>query len=64
MTLDELTTMIHAVSKVHGGCSVEFTSINVPDHSRGGMYGIVRGGGSSRSFHDEAELREVMGRLS
>jgi len=37
MNLAELTALIYAA----GDCTVTFTTINVPDMSRGKMYGVV-----------------------
>jgi len=61
MNLAELTALIYAA----GDCTVTFTTINVPDMSRGKMYGVVTYGPneSKRTFHDEEELRDIMGRI-
>lgn len=61
MTLDELAGMIHAA----GDCSVSLTTINMPDTSRGKLYGVVTWGHneSKRTFHTVEELRDILGRI-
>ena len=65
MTLEELSTLIHRVDARNTGCSVEITTICVPDHKRGMLYGTVKlGGGRGQStqftFTGEDELRDLL----
>lgn len=67
MDLSELTALIHAADRrIKGeGVAVTLTTINLPDHTRGSMYGHVSyGRGPSRTvFHTEEELRYILGKI-
>ncbi len=61
MSINELAALVH---KVRGGCSVTVTSISVPDHKQGMLYGYVTIGHNElqRTFASEEELREILER--
>lgn len=64
-TIQELVSFLATADKKQGGCTVEFVAIQVPP---GGspVYGFVTYGLSEaqRLFHSEAELFDILERLS
>lgn len=67
LTTGKLTTLIHEADKriVGRGVAVTLTTINVPDHTRGGLFGYVTydWDENKRTFHTEQELVEILERI-
>jgi hypothetical protein len=67
ISLTDLAELIHRVAAKQGGCSVNLTTITVPEHGRGELYAIVHYGRTrnghprfSRVCHDTDELLAVL----